>query len=498
MSKAYRVTVFSIALATASAVLLSGCNKTQGQTQSEDNSQHVTLTYYYFMPAQPDLLKVQDAMNKILNKSINADIQLNPVPTLADYQQKMNLMVSAQEKFDLCWTSSWNFNYSSNATNGAFADLTKLLPQYAPKLYASLDSKFWKGVTVNGKIYAAINQQGFGRPSAVMFDKREVDKYNIDYKSLKTVDGFAKYLETVHQNEPDHRYIAQRGDAWLNAVMNAKGCENVGGSSVPGSIVSTDAKPKVFNEYDTPEYKDIVDTCARLQKEGIIEKDILTNPSIDRTNLVGTFTPQADAFSVSSAGEALSDGWTEGAYYNILGSAIETTSNVTGTLTAVSATSKNAARAVEYLEQINTNKELYNLLCHGTAGTHYTAQGDTGYKNLDNSKYSPGEDWVFGNQFNGLVPDGAPSDVWQQELKLNQDSPVSVLMGFSWDDTNVKPEEANVSAVTKQYLDTFSAGLYGDQTDAKYQEFLTALKNAGVDKIIADKQKQVDAFVAKK
>ena len=42
------------------------------------------------------------------------------------------------------------------------------------------------------------------------------------------------------------------------------------------------------------------------------------------------------------------------------------------------------------------------------------------------------------------------------------------------------------------------AGAYGEDTMKYYEEFIDKLETAGVDTVIADKQAQIDAFLASK
>ncbi|MBM7568901.1 ABC transporter substrate-binding protein [Paenibacillus sacheonensis] len=454
----------------------------------------VTLKYYYPAAPQPDQQAVQDAMNKILKEKINAEIELYPIP-FENYEQKMKVMINTQEEFDLAFTAPWVLNYNANATNGAYADLTDILPKYAPNLYASLKPELWNAAKVNGKLYASINQQIFARQFGFWYNKEFTDKYNVDYTKIETLKDFSDYLLKVKAGEPADRTDRMTWKAdWLDRIKEMKGWESVGGSDTPGAIVSSEANPKVFNEYDTPEYKETIELAKELQTAGVIPKDVLTAANWDRSKMFGAVTSVAPG---AEQAEAQSNSMKEVVMHGV-GSPTLTTNNVTATMTAVSATSKNPERAAMFLELINTDKDLYNLLCHGIEGTHYTKVGDNKYENIKDSKYSPGSDWMFGNQFNGLIPVASPDDVWEQTKKLNESATASVLLGFVYDDSNIKTEAANCAAVIAQYKDVFAAGLYGGDTDKKYEQFLSDLKKAGLDKILADKQAQVDKFIAGK
>lgn len=68
--------------------------------------------------------------------------------------------------------------------------------------------------------------------------------------------------------------------------------------------------------------------------------------------------------------------------------------------------------------------------------------------------------------------------------------------GFVFDQTNVRTEIANCKAVYDEYWMALLLGLFGEDTQTEYQNFLTKLKDAGGDKIIAEKQRQINEWKA--
>jgi putative aldouronate transport system substrate-binding protein len=76
---------------------------------------------------------------------------------------------------------------------------------------------------------------------------------------------------------------------------------------------------------------------------------------------------------------------------------------------------------------------------------------------------------------------------------LFESAAIPPLYGFIPDSTNVMNETTAVSNVVEQYVDNLT---YGNvDPDTVYPEFLQALKDAGIDKIIAEYQAQADAWL---
>ena len=495
-----RFLCLALALSTLLPAAFTGCKKnTDGASSaSAKNLKPVSLKYYYFGVTQPGEQQVYDAVNKILKDKLNLTMSFIKIPNNGDYTQKMSVMISAQEEFDLCFTSPDYLNYFDNSSKGNYVDLTKLLPKYAPKTYAQFKPEIWNAAKVNGKLYASINQQIFARQAGYVMKKDYVDKYKFDYKSVKKLSDLAPYLALVKAGEP-----ADKTDQLMNASMKSHvfsylypnySWETIGGTDVPGVAKSTDKKPAVFNEYDTPEFKDFITTLADFQSKGYIAKDALTRPAFDQSKYaaasLATYMPGIET--------TLKTSYKSDQYVVPLGKPLLTTYGAIATMTAVSSTSKNPERAVMYLEEINNNKELYNLLCHGIEGVDYTKTGTNRIEVSSTAKYIPNTDWMFGNQFNSFVSGTQPDDVWEQTKKLNDSATISNLYGFNFDPSSVKTEIANCSAVVNEFKANFNTGMYGANTAAKLTEFLSKLKAAGVDKVIAAKQKQIDAFLAAK
>ncbi|WP_167859276.1 ABC transporter substrate-binding protein [Paenibacillus cymbidii] len=485
--------------ASPSASTSTGAGASASTTASPKNElKPVHLKYYFYGAAKPGDQTVYDAMNKILQEKINTTVDFIKIPNSGDYTQKMTIMVNAQEEFDLAFTSPNYFDYYANAAKGSFVDLTALLPKYAPQTYAQFKPEIWNAAKVNGNIYASINQQIFARQAGFNISKPMADKYQFDPKSVKKLSDLMPYLEKVKAGEPadktDQLYNAQMKNQVFSYFFPYYKWETIGATDVPGVAGSVEAQPKVFNEYDTPEFKDFVMTLSQFQAKGLIAKDALTRPTFDSAKYVAS----AIATLMPGIEQTVKTTYKAEQYIIPLGDPILTTPNAIATMTAVSATSKNPERALMVLEQLNINKELYNLLVWGIEGVDYKKVGDNRIESLPGSTYGPAPGWMYGNQFNSFVSGNQSDDVWTQTKALNDSATVSKLYGFNFSPDKVKTEIANCTAIVNEYKAAFNTGMYGADTEKKYAEFLGKLKAAAVDKVIAEKQKQIDAFLAKK
>lgn len=155
--------------------------------EKKDDAEVVELSFYMSNGPVIDQERIMEKANAIIEEEINAHLNLILVDG-ATYADKMNLMINSGDAWDLCFTASWGgINFFENAAKGAYADLTDLIPVYAPETYARIPEGLWDGVKVNGRIYGLVNYQQWGVASRKGFKFRSdiVDELGFDWKAVK-------------------------------------------------------------------------------------------------------------------------------------------------------------------------------------------------------------------------------------------------------------------------------------------------------------------------
>ena len=114
---------------------------------------------------------------------------------------------------------------------------------------------------------------------------------------------------------------------------------------------------------------------------------------------------------------------------------------------------------------------------------------------IEGSGYAPAANWAFGDTFNAYVLEGQPADANAKTAEINNSAMASTILGFVFDTEPVKSEIASVSKVVQEYEGLLGGELPVEETNA---EFVEKLKIAGIDTVIAEMQRQVDAFMASK
>jgi putative aldouronate transport system substrate-binding protein len=467
--------------------------------QAQSTLPPVELRYTYPGVVPKDVAKIQDAINAYIKPKINATIKLEPIDWGA-FDQKMNLGFAAGERCDLVFTAPWINDFYRNSRQGNFATLDTLLPKYAPRLYRSMSKAVWETAKVNGKISAVINQQNFANRAGLFLRRDLVSKYKLDTSKIGSIDDIADFLMAVKKGEPGITPLLS--DDQFYGTLIAEKLLDLDTISVLGAVGHNDKAAKIFSPYDTPQYKRLLEVQRKFYQSGFYTTNPLSGSDAISAMKDGKYAGFVHFIKPGGASERKAQFGFD--FIEIpLAKAILTTGSVTATLNAVCQSSPNPERSLMFLELLNTDRTVYNLLAKGIEGQHWAwadrskrligfPQGVT----AESSGYNPNTDWMFGNQFNAYYVTPSQIGAWESSRRSNQSATPSVLLGFVFDPTAVKTEIAQISAVLKEKASPLERG--NADVDKGLTELQAALKQAGQDRLIAEEQRQVNAWLASK
>lgn len=453
------------------------------------------LRYVYVGGIPKDLASVQDAMNVMLKEKINATIKLEVLDWGA-YTDKINLMVSSGEVFDLMFVAPWESpSYIQLISNGALAPLDDLLGKNAPELQKAVPASAWAATKVGGKMYGVPNQQIWVKPFGPSLKKDLMEKYKFDLATVNKLEDLEPFFAAVKAGEPG--VYPCSGGSYIGEYF---GWDPVITQASQLSIAYDDKSLKVFNAYNTPQYKAHVELMHKWYLAGYFPLDKI--PDADMVNLQKAGKVASGLLGVVKPGgdyeSKLRFGWDS--ISKNLSPIFMTTASVTATMTAIGATSKDPDRAMMFLNLINTDKDLYNLLCKGIEGKHWVwvdqANNVIG-AGPNQADYSPATDWEFGNVFNAYYNDKSYAEIKFNEAtaELNNTAAASAALGFAFNPDPVKTELAQVEAVVKELGDPLVSGMADPAT--AYDAFIKGLNDAGMEKLMAEGQAQLDKWAGK-
>jgi putative aldouronate transport system substrate-binding protein len=475
-----------------------GCTKTKTETPtgSEPKGDPVKLNMYFIGGGQAkDADKVNEAISDYTKTKINATINITQFDW-GSYDSKINAMVASNEQADVVFTCGWAFNFLSNAKNGALIELDNLISKYGKEVISAVGQDNLNALKIDGKLYTIPINKDKAHNYALMFNKALVDKYNLDIKSVKKLEDIEPMLKVIKDKEPGIHAYSNGAGMGNSAAMLADydGLAGNGDLGVPGAIYSNgDKEQKVFNQFATPEFKSYSQLMAKWTKLGYMRSDLATLKNNNDASEGKVFCmPQQ---SKPGKGAELSN--TKVTWEQVeLTPAVISTSDLNNSMYGITRGSKNPEKAMEFLNLLYSDEKLANMVVYGLEGTHYTMENGQ-VKQIGNSGYSYSDmAWTLGNQFLIKTKVGENPDKMKLMKQFNDSSKKSPAAGFIFNSDPVKTELSNINTVTNQYVPLLVTGEV--DIDKTLPEFLDKLKGAGTDKVIAEVQKQYDAFKSKK
>lgn len=478
------------------AACLAGCGggaKAGQVTQEDPNTvpeDPYEINWYFSGETLKDVAAVEAAANDYLKDKINATLKINRLET-AQYTQQLNTMMATGEYFDCCFVANWCLDYKTNATGGAFLPLDDYLDTYLPKTKALLPEDIWDNAKVNDKIYAIPTKKEFAEARGWAYQKDLAAKYNIDMDSIKSLDELEPVLKMIKENEPDIQYPIDWGTDRTPAAL------------IPYEAVTTQAaifydkyEGQVVNLVETPEFEEACLTARRFYEDGLLKKDIATATDFNQRLKDGKTFAYIEFLKPGKAQE-VSQNFNFQLAQSPITDVIQLNNAGVGSMMAVSKTSKNPARVMRFLELLNTDKYLNNLINFGIEGKHYTKLEGDYIEVQPNSSYTlSGQTWMTGNVFLNYLLKGEDSDKMEQLETFNRDAKKLYFYGFKFNPEPVQQQIAACETVGKEYRPQVTLG--GVDPLPVLEEYKAKLKTAGIDTVIAEVQKQLDEFLANK
>ncbi|MBN2351252.1 MAG: ABC transporter substrate-binding protein [Spirochaetales bacterium] len=464
----------------------------EGQGESASGAPYEIVWYFIGNGPQKDVAQVEAAVNKyVQGKGLNATVKLVCFDW-GSYTQKMQTIIAAGEKYDICFTSVWANFYRPQAAKGAFLPLNDLLTKYAPKTKAALGKDFLEGAAIDGINYAIPANKEKAHNWGVIVRKDLVQKYKLDVSKIKKLEDLEPLFKVIKKNEPTvYPFCTIVGEDAYRILD----WDKVVGDNIPVSLPSDNSTTRIMNELEAPQTMAHFKLMHKWYQAGYIRKDaaVITDfmaelKSGNTFSILQSLKPGKDAEMENSTGYP----WIQ----IDLTQPVMSNRETTGSMQAISVTCQKPEMVMSFLEAFNTDKYLNNLINFGIEGTHYVKVSENVIKKgPNNDNYNPGTAWMFGNQFINYLWDNEDPKKWDKFLAYNKAALPLKDLGFAMNTESVKTEVAACLNVWTEYLPQLETGT-ADPVKL-LPEAIAKFKAVGVDKIIAEAQKQYDAWLKK-
>ena len=435
------------------------------------------IQWYLMCDAQNDVASVEEALNAYLKDKINATVKINCLPS-AQYTSKLGTMINAGEYFDLAFVARWALDYIGNSRKGAFYDLTDYLDTYLKDITDTMGEEKLEYSYVDGRLYALPVYKEMATQYGWIYRKDIAEKYNIDMSQYKSFEELEPVIKMIKEKEPDMKYPID----WAY------------GASEPAVLVQSanyimdgkyDSMP--VNKYATDEYRQALDTARDFYTKGYVRPDVLTTTDqVARMSEGKTFV-MLQPLKPGKVQELFKNSNYDFEQVAITEPKMDHLAG-TGSMQAISATSKNPARVMRFLNILNTDPYVKNLVIHGIEGKHYTKIDDKTVAPIGGSGYDLyNNSWIVGNVFLDYLVEGDDPDKHEQ-LKAFNDS------AADWDagkfnlkevtDPERKQRQLEIKTAVSNYEKQLQLGVV--EVEPTLNEFLDVLDKAGLDQELKD------------
>ena len=468
-------------------------------TESKTPEAPVTVKYINrdAKPDSGDYDVVWKAINDLLLENINCTIDIEFLGS-GDKAQ-MALKYAGNEQFDFAFDATW-WGYATNAANNAYREYTMdEVKQYMPYMYEKLPEIAWKQSEINGKMYMIPNLKWEYNYSVVMYRGDLLEKYGMS--DLKTLDDFEQYLANVAKNETgiEPFFNSDRVDGIY--LYNPNGWI----SSYSGWYYKANetANPTAFNAVMTDEYMSYAKKMREFYEKGFWSPDAANDSSSSKTKfetgLQATYLTNAGSATSIATNLAESHPEYKIKFFNpSMGAPVVTTSFCSNGW-SINRRAEHPTQAMQIINFLYESEECQKLICWGTEGINYDMKDGkvitrTGVS--ESQTHNPGCNWNMCNTLITNALDGVPKYAGYDEIAADYEKNTfqNPMQAFNFDRTAVETEVSNISAVGTEYK-SIVFGMNAD-VEATVNEYRQKLKDAGLDKVQAEYDRQIKEFMA--
>lgn len=521
-------TILAVALAAMMVIILAGCSTatpapttapaaaaSAAPTQTTEVAATTAasdkiINCNYVIPGNAQ--KDYDVVAAKINEKLAADgtgisLSRTYIPWDA-WESKINIMLSTNQPFDLFHVMQDWIPFSTYLANGGVLDITDYVSQYGQNITKNIPANIMSGVTFKGKIYAIpanwIELAGSG------FSWRgDLEK---------------EYGLTVPANEDDLlAQMKKASDSWKGksnknyfVLSNAADYDPAELSFLFSSYPDYKADPFVVRDklfmigqsgtvtpfLESDSFKRAAAFFTKAQDMGLMNPDLLVLQPEQREEI----TKSGD-WLVYLGGDSTRPSDIQKNYPNYTKDDLKGVSFTNDppiraitvkNCNAVPVTSVHPEAGVKFLNWLYADQTNYDLYMYGVKDTHYTATGDKTMKTiLDSSTSQPlylADDWMTGNLLYERCSDDMPTVTAKDWYTTKTNAVNSVAASFLFNATPVQAELANVKTIWTSDFVPILLGFV--KYDSGYPAALAKMKNAGLDKVVEEYQKQLSAYMA--
>lgn len=422
-------------------------------------------------------------VNEYAGEKIGVNIEMEVIPW-GDWDKRRSVVVSTNEPYDIIFGNG--NNYTADIELGACYDITDLLDSEMPDVRELIPDQYWEAMKVNDRIYGIPSYKDSSLSNYAVWDKAIVDEYNLDISKMTELESLTDTFETLKKDKNDYPvYVKNDGVYYIFDVYDQIGA----GTQILG-VRYDDKDAKVCFTLEQEDVYSALETFHDWSKKGII------NPDASAISEARVYNMWRVAQGWESAGKT-SWGPQMGSDVEVakIGDSILSNDTVRGSINMISANTKYPEKCLQFLNLLNTDTTLRDMFYYGEEGVNFEYVEDGAKVHKINEEWSMAG-YTQGTFFTVTPPDTDEYNQWDEIKALNEAAVPSVMLGFTFDTSEVADKLANCREIWLRYRSEVMTGVLDPATAVP--EIKEELMEAGFQDILDAAQAQVDEFMANK
>ncbi len=458
---------------------------------------HLIVSYLTLGTTPPDLPKIVAKLNERTIPEINVEVEFKAVSAYDAMSLFPTWIATGGEQIDLMMPLLQDLQ--SYVDQDLILPLDDLIAENGPYLSSLIE----EGIPIvsnnifNGEAYAIIGvKTTIGANGGFVIGEKYVEEAGFDYDEnrIYTLDDLTGLFAKIKELHPSMYPcgIITAGKSNSEYVYASGPIDSLSGAPMyTGVLMGTDSTT-IVDLFESEPYQDYLRHLREWNLAGYIHPDAATmDGSVDSLKLSGV---SAGYFMV---GTPVMRG--EGDVIIKLSEQYLPSEGAGGWV--IPFRSKCPEAAIRFLDLVWRDQEIMNLIQWGIEGDHYVMLNkDTGYIGFPEGISAANS--AYYNSL-GLWGDGKLIYSMSQYSNLEENMAYTEAaaknptqgIGIRFIMDRVSNEVATLSTVVAQYVPALECGSVDLET--YYPQFIQALKAAGIDRVIAEKQRQFDEQYSK-
>jgi putative aldouronate transport system substrate-binding protein len=464
----------------------------------------VVVAWISFNKIPDDTTAINNAINQYIAKTypeLNVEIEVQLYGP-ADYSQKINLALASGTQMDIFDP----FPLGAFVAKNQLYPLETLIDKYGQGIKKMIEKDFGPGMlkttTFKGRMYSIPVNKGVALNLTVCYDKELLALSGYAEKDITTIQDLPKIFEALKKKRPDVVPFApiNTGDTvLLRYLSNKYEVDTLSDANTMAGVVFG-GSGKVVNFYESKEFADGVAMMHDWYAKGYLSKDAATATADTPGQFrAGKLFCTIGGYGGNQIGVTISGQTGRNIGAKHIAPFYFDSQAVNLVTTGIGSTTKVPEAAMKVLNLIYTDEFVINTMLYGLEGRDFVKV------DAHHWKYPDGKDansvpytaslctGVFGSESLQYQPVGVSWDDILNKLSDNQKTKRSPYFGFNFDTTEMKNEISAITNVYNQYIPGLICGALDPA--ATIPKLNKALKDAGIDRIVAEKQKQLDAWL---